>query len=121
MNQVDDEDIAIHLLQSDKEDQTLNSLETKNFGSSILTLEEALETAQVNQESKSYLLKQSFKAGDEGLGRVIKFRKTVVMIDGEERIIVMIRDFSDSVNAEKMKLKQKEDNTKLEMINQELT
>ena len=59
----------------------------------------------VNHESQPFLLKLSFKASDESTGRVIKFKKTNVMIDGEERIIVMIRDLSDSVNAEKMKLK----------------
>ena len=82
-----------------------NTLESKNFGSSILTLEEALETVVVNQESQPFLLKLSFKSSDESTGRVIKFKKTNVTIDGEERIIVIIRDLSDSVNAEKMKLK----------------
>jgi hypothetical protein len=59
----------------------------------------------INQESQPFLLKLSFKSSDESTGCVIKFKKTNVTIDGEERIIVMIRDLSDSVNAEKMKLK----------------
>jgi len=33
---------------------------------------------------------------------VIKIRKTEVVIDGEKRIIVMVRDLSDSINFEKI-------------------
>jgi len=33
---------------------------------------------------------------------VIKIRKTELVIDGEKRIIVMVRDLSDSINFEKI-------------------
>jgi hypothetical protein len=51
---------------------------------------------------------------------VIKFRKTVVNIDGEDRIIVIIRDLSDSVNVENMKLEKKEDVARQDLVAQEL-
>ena len=33
---------------------------------------------------------------------VVRLRKTEVVIEGEKRIIVMIRDFTDSINVEKI-------------------
>jgi len=39
---------------------------------------------------------------DSTTSYVIKIRKTEVVIDGEKRIIVMVRDLSDSINFEKI-------------------
>jgi len=51
---------------------------------------------------------------------VVRFKKTQVVIDGEERIIVMIKDYSDSINFHKNELQTKEDNYMLNIINQDL-
>ena len=52
--------------------------------------------------------------------KIVKLRKTEVTIDGEPRIIVQIRDFSDSINLEKIQLQQKEDNARQDLVSSEL-
>jgi len=52
------EDIASQLQREDHHSlDHMGSLETNNFGSSVLTLEEALVTITINKESKPFLLK----------------------------------------------------------------
>jgi len=40
---------------------------------------------------------------------MIRIRKQEVEVDGEKMLIVLIRDFSDSINIEKMQLKQNDE------------
>ena len=78
----------------------LHSLETINLGSSsILTLEEALETVGTDVESDPFMLKVK-----KDQPKVIKIRKTLVNIDSEDRIIVIIRDLTDTIDVENMKM-----------------
>lgn len=89
-----------------------------------MTLEEALLTFEIDAESAPFVLKvkkHPTKTWPTGLtdtstkpidllehhespltGRVIRIRKTEVIIDGQTRVIVMIRDHSDSINMEKI-------------------
>jgi hypothetical protein len=38
--------------------------------------------------------------------RIIRIRKHEIYVDGQKQVIVMIRDFSDSIQVEKILLKQ---------------
>lgn len=85
------------------------SLNTMETGYSILTLEEALQTFYDGEESKLFCLK--LKPNDKERtsniknknGCLIRLRKIKVKIgEGKESQIVIIRDFSDSVNLEKV-------------------
>ena len=67
--------------------------------SSILTLEEALETVGTDVESDPFMLKVK-----KDQPKVIKIRKTLVNIDSEDRIIVIIRDLTDTIDVENMKM-----------------
>jgi hypothetical protein len=64
----------------------------------VLTLEEALSTFEMNKESQPFNLK--LNAIDES--RVIRIRKTEILIDGETRLLVTISDFNDLINYEKL-------------------
>lgn len=64
----------------------------------VLTLEEALSTLEINTESQPFNIKLS--AIEES--RVIRIRKTEILIDGEKRLLVTIRDFNDLINYEKL-------------------
>jgi MoaA/NifB/PqqE/SkfB family radical SAM enzyme len=71
-------------------------------------------------ESKPFMIKsvtqQVENNSEDKKSTVIKFRKTAVNIDGEDRIIIMIRDLSDSVNVENLKLEQKEDIARQDLV-----
>ena len=51
---------------------------------------------------------------------IIVIRKHEVIIDGEKKLIVLIRDYSDSINFEKILLKQKEEDCRMNLIQNEL-
>jgi hypothetical protein len=80
----------------------------KDFGQSVLTLQEALMTFEFDTESELFHLKQ--------LRKVIRIRKTAVTVDDQERIIVMIRDLTDSAQVDLIKLKSREENCSQKMI-----
>jgi len=52
---------------------------------------------------------------------MVRIRKHKVIIDGEDREIVLIREFSDQINIEKILLKQREDNEHTEIMQIEIT
>jgi hypothetical protein len=51
---------------------------------------------------------------------MIVIRKHEVIIDGEKKLIVIIRDYSDSIKFEKILLKQKEEDCRMNLIQNEL-
>jgi len=51
---------------------------------------------------------------------IIVIRKHEVIIDGEKKLIVLIRDYSDSIKFEKILLKQKEEDCRMNLIQNEL-
>ena len=51
---------------------------------------------------------------------MIVIRKYEVIIDGEKKLIVLIRDYSDSIKFEKIILKQKEEDCRMNLIQNEL-
>ena len=51
---------------------------------------------------------------------MIVIRKHEVIIDGEKKLIVLIRDYSDSIKFEKILLKQKEEDCRMNLIQNEL-
>jgi hypothetical protein len=58
--------------------------------------------------------------GDQAVGkRVIRLKKAEVFIDGEKRLIVMIRDMTDSIEVERIQIKLREENARQIMINKE--
>jgi len=61
----------------------------------------------MNEESPLFNIKKSTvedRERDYIQESVIRIRKTEVTIDGEKRIIVMIRNITDSVNVEKLNI-----------------
>ena len=89
----------------------MNSLETQNgFGQAVLTLQEALITCVAEgTESEPFHLKlpNSVKrAGpsedDKSSHKVVRLRTTQVNIDGKKKIIVIIRDLTDSIEVGKI-------------------
>jgi len=55
-----------------------------------------------NNETRNWSEKKPLdSSGDRDRDYVVRLRKTEVVIEGEKRIIVMIRDFTDSINFEK--------------------
>ena len=51
---------------------------------------------------------------------MIRIRKHRVIIDGEDRDIILIRDFSDSIANQKILLTQKEDVAYFELVHKEI-
>lgn len=57
-------------------------------------------------ETTKKLEKEQYK------GHIIRIRKTEVTLEGKKRIIVMIRDLTDTIEVDKIQIKLKEDNTR---------
>ena len=51
---------------------------------------------------------------------MIVIRKHEAIIDGEKKLIVLIRDYSDSIKFENIILKQKEEDSRMNLIQNEL-
>ena len=101
--------------------ENMNTLEETNLGPSILTLQEAISTLDMNSKGSLFLLKLSASSTEEkSHERVIRLRSSEVFIDDEKRIILLISDLTDSFNYQKMCLKQKEEQISQRIIGQEL-
>jgi len=79
----------------------MDSLQSEDLGLSIFTLEEALQTFET--ESEIFKLRLTLGTDNsqsdepEEKEHFIRMRKEQVFMDGQERIIIMIRDFTDSI------------------------
>jgi len=89
-------------------DENLNSLETQSLAYSVLTMQEAMVSFQTGEESEMLHVKIN-QDTDSPINRIIRIRKSDVILDGEMKIIVTIRDLTDSFNFEKMQLQQKDE------------
>lgn len=111
-------------------------LDTLELGLSILTLDEALQKIKPGAESEIYQLTFKKDPSDERMTskqsssklrstpkndvHLVRIRKHKVNIDGADKDIVLIREFSDQINIEKILLKQREDNEHTEFIQTEI-
>jgi hypothetical protein len=101
----------------------MHYINTTEVAQSVLTLTEALQTFSCLEESAMFKLKLQPKLREDSLAqsahkmrlhtdedmdsdRIIRIRKHEIYVDGQKQVIVMIRDFSDSIQVEKILLKQ---------------
>jgi hypothetical protein len=66
-----------------------------------------------NEDSDLFQMKarkQNFPDQNHEFNKLIRFRKTNFMIDGEERVIVIIRDLTDSIKVDKMLIQTQGEN-----------
>jgi hypothetical protein len=70
------------------------------MGSAILTLEEALQTFEV--ESGLFRLKLKENPNDSSTtdDKMIKIRKQAISMEGQERYIIVITDVTDTISFE---------------------
>ena len=79
----------------------------QEFGLAVLTLDEALQTFVI--ESQLFRLQLKVELGEQQTeSKFIRLRKEKVIIEGNERTIVMIRDVTDSFQNQDRKLKHQE-------------
>ena len=81
----------------------MDTLEDKELGLSVLTLQEAISLVELNQEGTLFQIK--FKPQEvekEGQDRVIRVRISEITVDGQIRLILQISDFTDTINYQKL-------------------
>ena len=87
----------------------LNSLEAEDMGSAVLTLEEALQTFEVESGLFRLKLKKDRNDSFQEDDRMIKIRKQAVNMEGEERYIIVISDVTKVISFEQVIEKQKQE------------
>ena len=97
----------------------MDTLEANNLGPPVLTLQEAMSSLEAGLEGTMFQMNLKSSEG-EALERVIRVRISEVYFGPDKRIILQISDLTDSVNYEKMQLKQKEETVTQIIIGQEL-
>ena len=78
----------------------LNSLEAEDMGSAVLTLEEALQTFEVDSGLFRLKLKENPNDSSRAEDKMIKIRKQTISMEGHERYIIVISDLTDTISFE---------------------
>ena len=70
------------------------------MGSAILTLEEALQTFEVESGLFRLKLKENPNDSSTADDKMIKIRKQAISMEGQERYIIVITDVTDTISFE---------------------
>jgi hypothetical protein len=81
----------------------MDTLEDKELGLSVLTLQEAISLVELNQEGTLFQIKfKPQEVEEESQDRVIRVRISEITVDGQIRLILQISDFTDTINYQKL-------------------
>jgi hypothetical protein len=81
----------------------MDTLDDKELGVSVLTLQEAISLVELNQEGTLFQIKfKPQEVEEESQDRVIRVRISEITVDGQIRLILQISDFTDTINYQKL-------------------
>ena len=87
-----------------------------DLGENVLTLTEVMQTFEV--ESKMFNIKLNTELTADY--RTVILKKTVVQVDGKQKLIVMIRDVTDRVRLEQEQVKKRKQSLRTNTLQKEL-
>jgi hypothetical protein len=89
----------------EKPDDLSNSITVTELGESVLTLSEVVQTFEV----ESALFNIRLTGDKENAYRTVSLRKNKVKVEGKDKLVLMIRDVTDTVRFEQELIKKKVD------------
>ena len=103
--------VAEKMVREDEENICLTDL-----GQNVLTLTEVMQTFEV--ESDMFNIKLNTE--ETAVFRTVILKKTVVQVDGKQKLIVMIRDITDRVRLEQEQIKKRKQSLRTNSLQKEL-
>jgi len=82
------------------EDDDISWIREEDLSHSVLTLNEVMQTFHTESTSKMFNIKFHETEGQDAEYRTVYLTKNEVQIDGNNKLIVIIRDVSDKVRLE---------------------
>ena len=90
----------------EKHDDLSKTITETELGENVLTLSEVLETFTL----ESALFNIRLTGDHEDNYRTVSLKKNKVKVDGKDKLVLMIRDVTDTVRFEQELIKKKKDN-----------